>query len=140
MFFTLSGYLTKDLCDPKIGFNPSTMSFSSYFIVNVLIVIFAIAYWMMVDFSEYLFWLGMVGSIINTVGIVFMQNAVACGPAGPAAALGAVSNLLLVIIEAIKTQEMLTALEIISLLFGTSGAMILVIPNQLKKIFCFCFN
>ena len=51
------------------------------------------------------------------------------GPAGPASALAAVSNLLLVIIEAVKNQEMLSLLEIVSLLFGTFGAMILVVPD-----------
>ena len=102
IFFTISGYLTKNLTDVKVGFHPSTLSFSAYFIVNMLILIFALIYWTMYDFSHYLFWLGMVGSIINTVGIVCMGNAVAFGPAGPASALAAVSNLLLVVIEAIK--------------------------------------
>lgn len=129
IFFTISGYLTKQLCDSNVGFNPSTLSFSSYFGVNSLILIFALFYWNTVAFSHYLFWLGMVGSIINTFGIVFMQNAVANGPAGPASALAAVSNLLLVIIEAVKNQEMLSLLEIVSLLFGTFGAMILVVPD-----------
>ena len=72
IFFTISGYLTKQLCDSKVGFNPSTLSFSSYFGVNSLILIFALVYWNTVAFSHYLFWLGMVGSIINTFGIVFM--------------------------------------------------------------------
>jgi hypothetical protein len=71
VFFTISGYLTKDLADNK-GFNPSTLSFSAYFIVNVLVLFFAVFYWVYIAFSQYLFWLGMVGSIINTIGIVFM--------------------------------------------------------------------
>lgn len=129
VFFTISGYLTKNLTEDRIGFDPSTLSFSAYFGVNTLILIFALIYWNTVTFSEYLFWLGMIGSIINTIGIVFMQNAVATGPAGPASALAAMSNLLLVVIEAVKNQQMLSVLEILSLLFGTAGAMILVVPD-----------
>lgn len=117
------------MTEARVGFNPSTLSFSSNLVVNSTILIFALIYWNIVAFSQYLFWLGMVGSIINTFGIVFMQNAMAIGPAGPASALAAVSNLLLVVIEAVKNQEMLSLLEIISLLFGTFGAMILVVPD-----------
>jgi hypothetical protein len=102
MFFTISGYLTKNLTDSKIGFDPSTLAFSAYFIVNLIILVAAVIYWNMVAFSHYLFWLGMIGSIINSLGTASMQNAVAIGPAGPASALAAVSNLLLVVIEAFR--------------------------------------
>lgn len=57
------------------------------------------------DFDLYLFWLGLAGSIINTLGIVCAQIAVAKGPAGPASALSAAGNILLTIIEAFKHEK-----------------------------------
>jgi len=57
--------------------------------------------------------------------------------------LTAISNLLLVVIEAIKYQKMLSAIELVGLIFGTTGALVLVIPDLLVKICCFwnpCFN
>ena len=70
MFFTINGILTKHLTSDKIGFDPSRISFSSYLLVNVIVMIFAIPYWIHYGFSQYLFWLGLIGSIINTLGIV----------------------------------------------------------------------
>ena len=49
--FTTSGILTKHLTSDRINFNPSTISFSAYFIVNVIVIIFAIPYWMKYGFS-----------------------------------------------------------------------------------------
>lgn len=138
MSFTANGMLTKHLCSEKMGFNPNTMSYSAYFIVNFLVIIVAIPYWHLVSFDHYLFWVGTIGSIINTVGIVCIMNAISKGPAGPASALAAVSNLLLVLIEAIKYSKVLKNLEIIGLIFGTFGALILVVPRFFEYIFCFC--
>lgn len=112
------------------------MSFSAYLIVNFIVLIFAIPYWCLISFSQYLFWVGAIGSIINTIGIVCIQNALATGPAGPASALAAISNLLLIVIEAIKNQKALRSLEIIGMVFGTFGAVILVIPEPFIYIFC----
>jgi len=72
MFFCTNGILTKHLTSEKVGFVPSTISFSAYLFVNILVMIAAIPYWMNNGFSQYLFWLGLVGSIINTLGIVFI--------------------------------------------------------------------
>ena len=68
--FTSSGMLVKHLTLHQANFNASTISFTSYFVVNVIVLIFAIPYWVMVDFSPYLFWIGIIGSLINTLGLV----------------------------------------------------------------------
>jgi drug/metabolite transporter (DMT)-like permease len=68
--FTCNGILTKHLTSDKVGFNPSTISFSAYFVVNIIVLIVAIPYWVQVDFSQSLFWIGFIGSVINTLGIV----------------------------------------------------------------------
>ena len=129
MFFTTNGLLTKHLTSERIGFNASTISFTSYFIVNVIVMIVAIPYWSMYGFSQYLFWLGLVGSIINTLGIVCIQNALSLGPAGPVSAIPAVSAVLLVVVEAVKHSKMLSIMETIGLVLGIYGALILVIPD-----------
>lgn len=101
-FFTSNGILTKHLTGPKVNFNPSRLSFSSYFIVNFIIMIYAIIYWQSHPFDSYLFWFGLAGSIVNTLGIVCIQNALSLGPAGPVSAMAASASFFLVIIEAIK--------------------------------------
>ena len=119
------------------NFDASTISFSSYVVVNIIVMLFAIPYWCLVEFSPYLFWVGMVGSIINTFGLVLCQIAQSIGPLGPVCALTALSSLLLVIIEAIKAHKWLTLFELLGLIFGTVGALVLVIPDVMIKICCF---
>ena len=139
MSFTTNGILTKTLTNDRIKFDPSTLSFGSYFIVNIMVLIVAIPYWYSNgNFSQYLFWMGFVGSVINTLGIVCIQNALSCGPAGPISALAASASFFLVIIEAIKAWRMLSLMETIGLILGLYGALILVIPDTFAKLCCFC--
>ena len=63
--------LAKHLAGPNIRFNPTTLSFSAYLLVNTIVMICAIVYWVKTNsFDQRLFWLGLAGSIINTLGIV----------------------------------------------------------------------
>lgn len=136
--FTTSGILTKHLVSDRVKFDPSTISFSAYFLVNTIVLMFAIPYWKNVEFNEALFWIGFIGSVINTLGIVSIQNALSCGPAGPISAIAAVSAILLVVIEAVKQWKMLSLMETIGLIFGIYGALVLVIPTFFEKLCCFC--
>jgi len=72
MFFCANGALTKSLCAERINFNPSLLSASAYFIVNLLVMIVAIPYWCIVEFSQRLFWIGLIGGFINNMGIVLL--------------------------------------------------------------------
>ena len=85
-----------------MGFDGTLSSMSSYLVVNILVLIFAIIWWQYSSFSAYLFWLGLLGSIINTIGLSLINTAISCGPMGPVAAIGSCANILLVVIEAIK--------------------------------------
>ena len=102
MSFCTNGMLTKYITQERIGFNPSRLSFNVYLVVNIIVLIFAIPYWQSTSIDMHLFWLGLVGSIINTLGIVCIQNALSNGPAGPISALAATPSFFLVVIEAIK--------------------------------------
>jgi hypothetical protein len=44
----------------------------------------------------------------------------------------------LVIIEAFKNSTMPSSMELIALVFGFYGAMVLVIPKGLARVLCFC--
>jgi drug/metabolite transporter (DMT)-like permease len=50
--FTSNGILTKHLTSKEVNFNASTISFSSFALVNVIIMIFAVIYWMSNPFSS----------------------------------------------------------------------------------------
>jgi len=128
--FTLNAILVKHLTSARIKFNATTMAFSSYLLVNCIIMLFAIPYWKIYDtFRADLFWIGLAGSMINTLGIVCAQNAMAKGPAGPASALSSVSYILFTIIQAIKYQMLPRPLELVGLAFGTLGSMLVVVPQ-----------
>lgn len=138
MTFCSNGILTKHLTSDKVGFNPSRLSFNIYFLVNLVIMIIAIIYWQNYPFNKQLFYLGLGGSIINTCGIVCIQNALSNGPAGPISALAATPSFFLVIIESIKYGKVPSTMEWIALVFGFYGAMVLVIPDYMAKVCCFC--
>ena len=64
------------------------MAFTSYLVVNCFILLIGIAFWVRTKmFSWELFWIGFAGSMINTIGIVCAQNAMAKGPMGPASSI-----------------------------------------------------
>jgi len=69
--FTFNALLFKHLTSPRINFEASTIAFSSYLFVNSIVMVFAIAYWAVAqNFIPRLFWIGLAGSMINTLGIV----------------------------------------------------------------------
>lgn len=71
MGISTQNMLAKHLAGPNIRFDPTTLSFSSYLLVNSIVMVFAIIYWVKTNsFDPRLFWLGLAGSIINTLGIV----------------------------------------------------------------------
>ncbi len=43
--FTASGVLSKHLTSAETNFNPSTLAFTSYLIVNTIVIIVAVVYW-----------------------------------------------------------------------------------------------
>ena len=136
--FTTNGVLVKHLTTKsKFPFEPTNLSFTAYVMANLIVLCGAIAYWSLIEFSTYLFIVGIIGSIINTIGLVSLGNAFSMGPAGPISAIAAISNLLLVIIEAIKLRKVPSNLELIGFICGAYGAFILVLPNIFEK-FCFC--
>lgn len=58
-----------------------------------------------------------------------MNTAIACGPMGPVASIGASSTILLVIVDAIASRRVPNYVELIALILGFGGALELVIPE-----------
>ena len=144
IFFTTNGALTKHLTghrrkgakpltaeEQRRVFDAGNLSFTAYLVTNVIVLIAAIPYWVIVDFDFNLFWIGIVGAVINTLGLVSVQVALSSGPSGPVSALTTVQNVALVIIEAIKNKRVPNPYEFVGLIFGMAGALILVIPEYL---------
>lgn len=59
---------------------------------------------------------------------------------GPVSSIGALANILLVIVEAIKHAKMPTYIELISLVLGFAGALELVIPDTFHDLLLCLFT
>ena len=121
-------------------FNSTNLSFNGQLFVNLIILICAVVYWIRVEFSWYLFVIGIFSGSLESVGKVSITTAVVIGRAGPASALASLAGVELVIFEAVKAQKMITTIELISLLLGFVGSLILVVPQMFTMLCCFCFN
>ena len=81
-------------------------------------------YWRSVaPFDGKLFLIGIFGSVMDTIGKSFIQTALAKGPAGPVLAFVEMNNVLLIILEALRTWTFPTGLEILGFILGISGGL-----------------
>lgn len=101
VFFTLFGMTQKHMTSERVGFDPSFISNSAVFSVNVIILVVAIFYWSGAHFQYKLFICGFVGSVFDTLGKVTSLNALAYGPGGPSTALVTLSGPYLVLAVAL---------------------------------------
>jgi len=73
--------------------------------------------------------------MINTLGIVCAQNAIANGPAGPASAISGTNYIMFTIIEALRNKTRPRTLEIWGLVISMLGALIVVEPQWFERGF-----
>ena len=91
-------------------------------------------YWRSVEpFDSKLFLIGIAGSILDTVGKSFIQTAFARGPAGPVTAFVEMNNVLLIILDSIRTWTLPSGLEILGFILGISGGLCFVFQQQVYK-------
>ena len=141
-FFLTSALFNKHLTQPSVGFDATTMSIGTSFVSSTLVLILGVSwYWQSVEkFDATLFGVGIIASILDTVGKVFIQRAFANGPCGPVAACVELNNVILVLIESARNGKVPHWLELVGFLFGISGGMVFVLPGQIwwfvKLIFC----
>ena len=138
MSFCSNAMLAKNLTSERIGFDPSTLSMSSIISVNFIILVIAIAYWVQYGFILKYFWIGSIGMFIDSYGLSACTEAFACGPPGSVAAIVSSANVLMVIIEAIKHNRMLTIFESIGFVLAVFGILVLSLPEVFEK-YCFCW-
>jgi len=80
----------------------------------------------------------MAGSVA-CIGIVFVNLAYTTGgPAGPVTAITAMSSPGLVVVMAVTDGRMISALEVIAVLFGMYGALVMT-NHEFFERNCFCF-
>ena len=134
IFFTTNGMLQKHLSSKRVGFDPSLVASNSITVTSIVVVCIALPYWVNVEFESRIFWIGFIGSIIDTIGKVVSQTAFSYGPTGPCCALQAMGGVYLVIITAAKQGVMLNYLEILACIFCLLGAFELVIHEKVEYI------
>lgn len=112
-----------------------TASYGTSCISSFVILMLGIVwYWRAVEpFNTYLFSIGILGSILDTVGKSCIQNAYSKGPAGPVAAFVEMNNVLLIIAEAFRTWMIPSSFEIVGFVLGITGGLAFVFPDKLHK-------
>ena len=114
----------------RIGFDAMNLAFTTYALLNVVYLILGCIYWSSTGkFNISSFWIGLVGSVISAIGIATLMKALSCGPIGPVLAVADGYPPLLAIIVAIKNQKMMSMLEIIALIIGLVGVMVISMPK-----------
>lgn len=136
--FAVSIMLMKHLTTDRMGFNSSDVTFSSTGFIQFFTLVVAISwYWTKIESLDwYLFLLGFIGSVTQSLGMSFINKAFTLGPSGTVSALGSVSAFFLVLIQAVKNLKSPRTLEIIGFIIGFIGALVLVIPDAFKCCFC----
>lgn len=130
--FSLSSLLVKWLVG-KRKINATTLPICAYTLVNFLISIISVLYFVFDSFDLYAFVIGFVGSIINTMGIICTVHAFTNGPIGPTSAVINIGTIFLVIVEAVRFLTVPRYLEVLSVVVGLLGGAILTIPEEMQK-------
>ena len=123
----IHGVWTKHLCQERIGFNPVDLSFTSLGLINFIILICAIPYWSQNGFQQSQFWIGLGGSLLSSIGLAALMKALAVGPIGPVLAVGDGYPPILAVIVAFKNHKMISKMELIALILGILGVLIMVL-------------
>jgi drug/metabolite transporter (DMT)-like permease len=128
-------YITRE----KIGFNSERATFNALFIFSGLAFLFgALPHWSNHEFYPDLLPMGFACGTIACIGIVLLNTAFTIGgPAGPCTAISAMSSPALVVCVAIKEGKMISALELIGVILGMFGALIMT-NHELFEKYCFC--
>ena len=135
--FAINGVLSKWLTQDRVGFNASMLTVNSYLLCNLVLVFIMLKYWIQVEFLWDMAGYALIGSVLDCVGMVLTTNAFSLGPTGPVSAIIIMSGMTLVIIEGAKNKKMISEVELVGCILGILGAFVIVIPDHVKKVFCF---
>ena len=112
----------------KRNVNVQNLSFNSELFLNSIVLIMGIIRWSTVEFRPSLIIFGIFSGIFEPLGKAFSITATSYGLAGPASAIMALSPPLLVVVESIEKQTMLSTVEMLSLALSIIGILVLVAP------------
>ena len=102
----------------------------SYFYSNILVLFVALFYWIYIKSIDWrILGLSLAGALVDMLSINCMYVALSRGPGGPITAIGSMSSVLTVIIEAVRNDKAPSWIEIIALVFGVLGALEFVVPK-----------
>ena len=90
----------KHLCQPRIGFNAETLTFTSYLTSSILVSICSIPYFLQNEVQTELFYYG-IGTVITSMGTIFMSKGIVLGPGGPSVALSSLDGAIYSVIYAV---------------------------------------
>jgi drug/metabolite transporter (DMT)-like permease len=136
LFFTSSSLMMKYLTGPFRGFDSFKLSFSSYFIVGTILSGMLLNYGLQnpESFEWDMLWLGLFGSVVNTIGIVIIGKAFSTGPLGPVSALSCLQSILFSIAQCFALGLFPKPLELVGTFIGILGALILTIPEKMHAL------
>ena len=88
----------------KVGFDATTLSFGASSVSGVFILFLGVSWWWQIEeeFDPVLLGYGLAASIFDTIGKAFVLNAWSVGPAGSVGAFCELTNVGLVIVEAVR--------------------------------------
>ena len=114
--------------------HPTRLGYGAFTLASIFNMVFALYYWMRVEFIKRLFVVGFFGSIINTIGLVCQVNALAIGPPGPSTALANIQNIILLVTQSVRYMRAPTILEVMGIMVGLTGSLVLTVPQVFVKI------
>ena len=132
--------LIKHLCQETINFKDNRLAFNSILLVNVVVLICTLPYWLDGHFDQRIFWIGFACSLFDTLGKVCLVGGISNGPSGPVSALTALDGVETFLLQAILAGNAIRPVEVIGLILSFVGALILVIPDLLMQYLCCCLN
>jgi hypothetical protein len=116
------------------GFNAYTLSFTSFFFVGLIQVgiLFHESY--SDEFKIRNVLIGSFGSFINSIGTVLIGKACTLGPIGAVNALVGLNTLMFATYEVIYSQKTPLPFEVIGIIIGILGALIISVPESMSKV------
>lgn len=139
--FTSRVLLIRKMTNKQFGvcFNTTTLTMTVFLIDNVLFLVVAIFYWKYyVPIDWYLILMGTIGVFFDSAALNVAYLALGRGPGGPIVALFSTSTIGITAIESLRYMKAPSLIELIGGCIGMIGALELVIPDKIEKIFCFC--
>jgi len=139
MCFTANQILCKHFKKEK-QFDLNHLSYFTFGLSSMFLLVIAVVVWTNGStqaFNPSSFLWGTLGSIINFVGKLCVQNAAANGPLGPAMAIVSTTSIFLIAVEVLFYNQILVLTDWIAIVLGLFGIFELIFPQVFEKLLRF---